>query len=499
MQSIYQDALTGTLKSPRGGPAVAGVTFSNKTPIPINLYWISYDGIRIAASTGLSFGPTIPPGMTTGSVAEVSAGCYFLVTATNSGAFIGVLTVVPGQTSYMIDETLLTAPNDIGAIPAPTPWALIPLDSPRVLVGFGRLTGQTQPGYPSGYENLPLGTSITREQYWERQSNSYCLAPNEVRTVGLTTTNGKQATSSSELSMSAGLGLGASVGWGAISASISSSLSASSTVTQQVTVTEQTVSYISTTVKNPFSQPAMFLHWQLMDVTTIYQDTFTLQNLFVYSKPIASVLMAESPGLVSGPYNTRTSAPLLILIDCGSRQTVSGFAADMDFSGGSYYGPVGDAIDISQIPAPAPPQALYQTMRLGSGSATPFAYTFGSLTAAASYTVTLHFAELIVTAAGARQFNVSINGLQVLTNFDVIAEVGKQFKAVAKNFTATADDQGIITIQFFPILESAPPIINAIVVTPTLTPEAEAKKHAGHKHSDEGWPIDPQPAGSTPG
>jgi hypothetical protein len=47
---------------------------------------------------------------------------------------------------------------------------------------------------------------------------------------------------------------------------------------------------------------------------------------------------------------------------------------------------------------------------------------------------------------GQRVFNVSINGTQVLTNFDIIAAAGAEFKAIVKEFTVNADSSGHITI-----------------------------------------------------
>ena len=89
------------------------------------------------------------------------------------------------------------------------------------------------------------------------------------------------------------------------------------------------------------------------------------------------------------------------------------------------------------------PQAVYQTERFGD-----FTYTIPNLTAGASYTVNLSFAEIYWTAAGKREFNVLINGTQVLTNFDVFATAGGEDIAIVKSFTATASASGTITIQF---------------------------------------------------
>src|SRR5437016_14449243 len=54
-----------------------------------------------------------------------------------------------------------------------------------------------------------------------------------------------------------------------------------------------------------------------------------------------------------------------------------------------------------------------------------------------NYNVTLDFAETYVTAAGQRIFSVSINGTQVLTNFDIYAAAGGMNIAVQRTFPVT--------------------------------------------------------------
>ena len=87
--------------------------------------------------------------------------------------------------------------------------------------------------------------------------------------------------------------------------------------------------------------------------------------------------------------------------------------------------------------------AVYQTVRQGTVT-----YTIPNLTAGASYTVRLHFAELYFTTAGDRAFDVAINGAAVLTNFDIYKTAGAQYTAVVENFTATANISGQIVIAF---------------------------------------------------
>jgi hypothetical protein len=64
-----------------------------------------------------------------------------------------------------------------------------------------------------------------------------------------------------------------------------------------------------------------------------------------------------------------------------------------------------------------------------------------------SYSVILKFAEIYWTSAGKRLFNTSINGTQVLTNFDIVSAAGAAFTAIDKSFPVTVTGSSI-TIQF---------------------------------------------------
>jgi beta-galactosidase len=133
------------------------------------------------------------------------------------------------------------------------------------------------------------------------------------------------------------------------------------------------------------------------------------------------------------------------------------FVADEDYTGGSTAS-VTNAITTTGVTNPAP-QSVYQHNRYGN-----FTYTIPGLTAGASYTVRLDFAEEYWTAAGDRTFNVLINGTQVLTNFDIFATAGGEYKAVAELFTATASSAGAITIQFVTVKDNAQ--VNGIEISP---------------------------------
>ncbi len=143
------------------------------------------------------------------------------------------------------------------------------------------------------------------------------------------------------------------------------------------------------------------------------------------------------------------------------------FVADEDFTGGTTAATT-NAISTTGITNPAP-QSVYQHNRYGN-----FTYTIPGLTAGASYTVRLDFAEEYWTTAGSRTFNVLINGTQVLTNFDIFATAGGEFKAVAESFTATASSAGAVTIQFVTVKDNAQ--INGIEVSPPAAAPAPATR-----------------------
>jgi hypothetical protein len=150
---------------------------------------------------------------------------------------------------------------------------------------------------------------------------------------------------------------------------------------------------------------------------------------------------------VTGSPTPPPPPPSSVQVNSGGA-AVGSFVADTDFAGGTAVTTT-KTVDTSAVTSPAP-QGVYQSNRFGN-----FTYTVPGLTAGASYRVRLHFAETYWTAAGSRTFNVSINGQQVLANFDIIASAGAANKAVVQQFTATADGTGKVTIQFATVKDNA--------------------------------------------
>jgi malectin (di-glucose binding ER protein) len=174
------------------------------------------------------------------------------------------------------------------------------------------------------------------------------------------------------------------------------------------------------------------------------------------------LMLAVAPLLLAGLVVLPGTAPFANAANAGVDISAGGpaaapFVADEDFAGGATAAST-NAITTTGVTNPAP-QSVYQHNRYGN-----FTYTVPGLTAGASYTVRLDFAEEYWTTAGSRTFNVLINGSQVLTNFDIFATAGGEFKAAAESFTATASSAGAITIQFVTVKDNAQ--VNGIEVAP---------------------------------
>jgi uncharacterized repeat protein (TIGR02543 family) len=158
--------------------------------------------------------------------------------------------------------------------------------------------------------------------------------------------------------------------------------------------------------------------------------------------------VAAQSGALGGSGSVTVLAPAPVSGTPGGGAAAAPFGADQYYSGGTAR-TVTSAITVSGATNPAP-QAVYQAERYGN-----ITYTLPNLTAGAQYAVRLHFAETYWTASGKRKFNVQINGTTVLSNFDVYAETGARYKAIVKEFTATADSQGRIVVKYATVTDNA--------------------------------------------
>ncbi len=162
-------------------------------------------------------------------------------------------------------------------------------------------------------------------------------------------------------------------------------------------------------------------------------------------------------GSVSGFTTVTVTAGVAAIAINSGGPAASSFVADIDYSGGTTINHP-NTIDTSKVASPAP-AAVYQTARIGN-----FAYTIGGFIAGSSNTVRLHFAETYWTAAAQREFNVSINGTQVLTNFDIFKTAGGQNIANIQQFTEVANSSGQYVIQFTSVIDNS--LVSGIEVLP---------------------------------
>jgi beta-galactosidase len=156
---------------------------------------------------------------------------------------------------------------------------------------------------------------------------------------------------------------------------------------------------------------------------------------------------AQSSEVTAIPTTGSPPPPSSLQISAGGPATGT-WLADEDFTGGTTAATT-NAISTTGVTNPAP-QSVYQHNRYGN-----FTYAIPGFTAGTSYTIRLHFAEEYWTTAGSRTFNVSIDGTQVLTNFDIFATAGGEYKAVVEQFTEVAPTNGTFTIQFTTVKDNA--------------------------------------------
>lgn len=134
-------------------------------------------------------------------------------------------------------------------------------------------------------------------------------------------------------------------------------------------------------------------------------------------------------------------SPQAIALNAGGSSVSGSFQVD-NYAFGGNTSSTSHAIDVSG--AGAAPESVYQVERYGDS----FNYQIPGFMPGGVYTVRLHFSEDTATAAGQRTFNVTINSVPVLDHFDVFAAAGGMYKAVVREFTATASASGYIVVVF---------------------------------------------------
>lgn len=167
------------------------------------------------------------------------------------------------------------------------------------------------------------------------------------------------------------------------------------------------------------------------------------------SPPPASGDSGAQPGIDAGTTtdssagDTGTVAPFsTIRVAAGQTSAVSdaqgaSWTQDSSFTGGTA-AVEGTPVSIANTDSPV----LYNGQRYGNPSFT-YAFTVPNGT----YTVTLKFAELFVTGAGQRLFDIVLNGTTVESAFDIYAAAGAMNTAVDRSYSVNVSS-GQIKLEF---------------------------------------------------
>jgi len=194
---------------------------------------------------------------------------------------------------------------------------------------------------------------------------------------------------------------------------------------------------------------------------TSYTDTGVINGTTYYYVVTGVNGGGESPN--SNQASATPAAAPNPVLEVNSGGAIAGtFVTDTGFSGGQAASTTA-AINLSGVSYPAP-QAVYQTWRTGVKKSPNFSYTLSGLTAGTAYSLRLHFSENSVSKSGARKFDVTVNGVKVLSAFDVFASAGGKNTAVVKAFTTTPNPGGQIVVSFTAVTAAQPPIINGLEV-----------------------------------
>jgi hypothetical protein len=180
-------------------------------------------------------------------------------------------------------------------------------------------------------------------------------------------------------------------------------------------------------------------------VTNVTNGQISIQFFGVIQNPKISAIE-----IVPGQQQQSSSSAIRVHAGGGAYTDSSNqvWSADYGYSGGNAWG---TSNGISSTNSPA----LYQTERWAPSFQYQFPVSNGT------HTVTLKFAEIYFTLPNQRVFNVSINGQQVLSNFDIIAQTGGPFIALDRPFTVNVTN-GMINIQFQQVVNN--PKISAIQI-----------------------------------
>ena len=214
----------------------------------------------------------------------------------------------------------------------------------------------------------------------------------------------------------------------------------------------------------------------------------------LYSLPAKSCSAAD----VSILYRVNTGGGTLPALDCGPDWAADAAADNPLRTSGSNAAPWDPVASIDPSVPATTPSAVFSSERWDPSDAPEMQWSF-PVAAGKHIQVRLYFANRYsgTSQVGQRVFNVSIDGTPVLSNFDIVADVGDQTGEM-KAFNVTSD--GTVNIDFSHVVEN--PLVDAIEIVdrdatpgPNPTPTYFMKKRAAF----DGNSVPPATTFSTPG
>ena len=418
------------------GPGSSHPSTSGGTPWP----WCGeLDMMEIQAKTNQHNGSTVHGGQTDGQTYYEYGGISSAVNLAGSATFdngfhIFTTEWMPYQINYLLDGVPYGTVN-LANIGATDQWEMTQPINFILSSGIGG-----NGGTPNG-QGFPSNMVVNYVNYSQWSAG----APAPVAALTATATNSNAVTLSWTESTTSGVTYDI---YATTTSGIAPSLA--TLIAQQVTGT----SYVNTGL-----QPSTTYYYTVKAANYGGESSAANTTVTTQASGNSTGMQLSAGGYAVGTFMNANPPGPTVAGAAGPAPFVLGGATNYHWTAGP---PAGlTAVNTSLVTNPAP-QEVYNVERWGAA-----AWTITGLNPLAGYNVRLHFVDFGSTAAGQREFNVSINSDQVLTNFDIFAVTGAINTATIEEYYTTANSNGIIEIQTIAGAVGQP-TIEAIEIVPAI-------------------------------
>ena len=240
----------------------------------------------------------------------------------------------------------------------------------------------------------------------------------------------------------------ASVGFGTVPLnydSVKTVTVSNTTGNQDILITAMTLSNTNAgfTFTAPYALPFVVPVGKSITISVHFKPTTatsqTANMVITHSGQGGSTTIALSGSSTS---TSTGSGSVVYRINAGGLQVTNSIGT---FLKDAYYTSSTSTYTTTKSIAGTPDTMIYKTERNPTTNNGTFSYNF-KVASGNQYKVILHFAEIYFTAINKRVFDVSIEGVKVLDNYDIVKKVGA-FTATTETFTTTVTDD-TLTIYF---------------------------------------------------